>query len=52
VGPDLTYQPAALPPGVTSPGQNGIIAQGVGAVIDLRVTNFSNDAALCLPQFP
>jgi hypothetical protein len=50
VGPTLTYQPpVALPAGVTSPGQNGILAQAISAVIDLSVTNFTNDPALCSP---
>jgi hypothetical protein len=49
VGSTLTYEPAALPAGVTSPGQNGILAQAVSAVVDLSITNFSNDPALCSP---
>ena len=48
VGPTLTYQ-AALPAGVSSPGQNGILAQAVSAVVDLSVTNFSNDPSACIP---
>jgi hypothetical protein len=48
VGTTLTYfQP--LPDGVSSPGQNGILAQAVSAVVDLSVTNFTNDPALCVP---
>ncbi len=50
VGTTLTYQPMSLPAGVTSPGQNGILAQAVRAVVDLSVTNFSNDPALCEPS--
>jgi hypothetical protein len=47
VGPTLTYQPNALPAGVSSTGENGILAQAVNAVVDLSVTNFSNDPARC-----
>jgi hypothetical protein len=50
VGATLTYEPAALPPGVTSPGQNGIMAQAISAVVDLSVTNFSNNPARCRPD--
>ena len=50
VGTTLTYQPAALPAGVSSQGQNGILAQAVNAVVDLSATNFSNDPALCTPS--
>jgi hypothetical protein len=53
VGATLTYptptDPAALPDGVTSPGQNGILAQAVSTRVDLSVTNFSNDATRCAP---
>ena len=49
VGPTLTYQPSALPLGVTSPGQNGILARAVSAAVDLSVTNYSNDPSLCKP---
>jgi hypothetical protein len=49
VGPTLTYGPAALPEGVSSPGQNGILAQAISAAVDLSVTNFTNDAARCEP---
>ena len=49
VGSTLEYhQP--LPDGVSSPGQNGIMAQAISAVVDLSVTNFTNDPALCLPS--
>jgi hypothetical protein len=49
VGSTLTYEPtpAVLPTGVSSPGQNGILAQAVSAVVDLSVTNFRNDPATC-----
>lgn len=50
VGTTLTYQPAALPAGVSSQGQNGILAQAVNAVVDLSATNISNDPALCTPS--
>ena len=49
-GHDADVSPAALPVGVTSPGQNGILAQAVSAVVDLSVTNFTNDPALCEPS--
>jgi alpha-tubulin suppressor-like RCC1 family protein len=49
VGTTLTYRPAALPNGVSSSGGNGILAQAVSAVVDLSITNFSNDPARCLP---
>jgi hypothetical protein len=52
VGSTLTYEPAVLPTGVSSPGQNGILAQAISAVVDLSVTNFSNDPARCLPSPP
>jgi hypothetical protein len=48
VGATLTYE-LPLPDGVSSPGQNGIMAQAVSAVVDLSVTNFSNDPAVCTP---
>jgi len=37
----------ALPASVTSPGENGILAQAISAAVDLSVTNFSNDATRC-----
>ena len=46
VGSTLTY-PAALPAGVSSTGENGILAQSISAVVDLSVTNFSNDPTRC-----
>jgi len=42
VGSTLEFQDP-LPQGVSSPGQSGIIAQAVSAVVDLSVTNFTND---------
>jgi hypothetical protein len=48
VGTTLTYE-QPLPDGVSHPGQNGILAQAVSAVVDLSVTNFTNDPALCAP---
>lgn len=47
VGTTLTWGPEALPAGVTSPGQNGLVASAVTAVLNTSVTNFSNDAARC-----
>jgi len=48
VGTTLTYF-NPLPEGVSSSGQNGILAQAISAVVDLSVTNFTNDPALCVP---
>jgi hypothetical protein len=47
VGPTLKYRPEALPAGLTSPGKTGILASSIGAVLNVSVTNFSNNAALC-----
>jgi hypothetical protein len=47
VGPTLTYHPAALPAGVTSPGANAVIATAINAVVNASVTNFTNVAAQC-----
>ena len=51
IGLTLEYpapgQPASLPSGVSSPGQNGVLAQAVSAVVDLSLTNFGNDPAIC-----
>jgi hypothetical protein len=47
VGSTLEYLPAALPAGVTSPGENGIVASSNNAVLNASVTNFSNDATHC-----
>jgi hypothetical protein len=52
VGETLRYEPAGLPAGVSPAGQNGIVAQAISAVVDLSVTNFTNDPALCLPSPP
>jgi DNA-binding beta-propeller fold protein YncE len=49
VGSTLEYHPAALPAGVTSPGENGIVASSINAVLNTSVTNFSNDAKHCGP---
>ena len=51
IGGTVTFN-GALPAGVTTPGQNAILAQAVSAVVDLSVTNFSNDPARCLPSPP
>ena len=40
---------AALPTGVTSPGKSGILASSIGAVLNVSVTNFSNNATKCGP---
>src|SRR5262249_25005082 len=48
LGPALTYD-QGLPPGVTSPGENAILAQAVSAVVDLSVTNFANGPEVCQP---
>jgi len=47
VGSTLTYRPATLPAGVTSPGELGIMASSVAAVLNASVTNFSNDPVRC-----
>jgi hypothetical protein len=49
VGSTLIYQPqpALLPAGVTSPGENGIVASSINAVLNVSLTNFSNDATRC-----
>jgi hypothetical protein len=51
VAPPLTYQPAsgALPDGVTSPGKHGVVASSINAVLNVSLTNFTNDATLCGP---
>jgi len=49
VGKTLTYSPAALPDGVTSPGENGIVASSISAVLSVSVTNFSNSPSQCGP---
>ena len=45
VGGTLTYN--LLPAGVTSPGQNAIIANAIAASVNSSVTNFSNDPVKC-----
>jgi len=47
IGATLKYRPDALPAGVTSSGKNGILASSIGAVLNVSVTNFSNNATLC-----
>ena len=49
VGATLTYRPAALPAGVTSSGENGILASAISAVLNVSVTNFTNNATQCGP---
>ena len=46
VGTTLTYS-GALPAGVTSPGENGIMASAISAVVTSSVTNFTNDPVAC-----
>jgi len=46
VSTTLSYS-LALPASVTSPGENGILAQAISAAVDLSVTNFGNDATRC-----
>ena len=50
VGETLVYEPGVLPEGVSSSGQVCIVAQAISAVVDLSVTNFSNDPARCVPS--
>jgi hypothetical protein len=47
IGTTLTFGPQALPTGVTSPGQNGIVGSSISAVLNASVTNFSNDPDRC-----
>ena len=49
VGPTLTYSPAALPAGVASTGENGILGSSINAVLNVSVTNFTNNATQCEP---
>jgi hypothetical protein len=51
VGTTLTYHPdpAVLPPGVASTGENGILGSSISAVLNVSVTNFSNNATQCGP---
>jgi hypothetical protein len=51
IGGTVTYAEAALPAGVTSPGQDAILAQAVSTAVDLSVTNFSNKPGACVPGF-
>ena len=46
VGSTLTYS-GALPAGVTSPGENGLMASAISAVVNSSVTNFTNDPVAC-----
>jgi hypothetical protein len=46
VGATLTYT-KALPAGVTSPGEAGILGSAIAAVLRASVTNFSNDPTRC-----
>jgi len=43
----LEYNPVILPPGVTSPGANGLIGTAINAVVNASVTNFTNDLRQC-----
>jgi hypothetical protein len=43
----LTYSPALLPAGVASTGENGILGSSINAVLNVSVTNFSNNTAQC-----
>ncbi len=47
VGSTLMYP--ALPAGVTSSGENGILGSGISAVLNVSVTNFTNNATRCGP---
>jgi sugar lactone lactonase YvrE len=47
VGTTLTYEPGVLPAGVLATGENALLAQAVSAVVDLSITNFTNDPDLC-----
>jgi Protein of unknown function (DUF1566) len=47
VGVTLTYSPGSLPAGVSSPGENGIMASGISAIVNSSVTNFTNDPVAC-----
>ena len=46
VGSTLEYS-GPLPAGVTSPGENGIMASAISAVVNSSVTNFTNDPVAC-----
>jgi DNA-binding beta-propeller fold protein YncE len=45
----LTYSPAMLPAGVASTGENGIAGSSINAVLNVSLTNFSNNTAQCGP---
>lgn len=49
VGTTLTYHPdpAVLPLGVASTGEDGILGSSINAVLNVSVTNFSNNATQC-----
>ena len=49
VGGTLVYEPASLPAGVDTLGQNAIIGSAFSAVVNASVTNFSNVLADCCP---
>jgi len=51
VGSTLEFN-EPLPEGVSSLGESGIIAQAVSAVVDLSVTNFTNDDRCARRQVP
>ena len=43
VGTTLIYRPDVLPAGISDRGQDALMAQAVSAVVDLSITNFTND---------
>ena len=47
VGNTLNYSPQALPAGVASAGEIGILGSAVNAFLNVSVTNFTNDATRC-----
>jgi hypothetical protein len=47
VGNTLTYHPSALPEGVLSSGESGILGSAISAVLNVSLTNFSNNAPQC-----
>jgi hypothetical protein len=49
VGKTLTYNPSALPAGVTCSGESGILGSAISAVLNVSVTNFTNNATRCGP---
>lgn len=48
IGPTLVYTPEALPEGVSTLGQNGLLGSAFNAVVNSSITNFTNIAANCL----